>query len=145
VTLRRITRIGGPWLLLGGALVALGWAALAPMPPLAPSAREVVYVIPKGAAARSAGGEIPSGLPSWIHLRLGVRDILVLRNDDEQAQQFGPVRLAPGQTYRFTFDQPEVLQLACSFHQGIGFVIFVDAPLSPGWERLVWRLGLVRE
>jgi len=145
VTLRRITRIGGCLLLLGGALVALGWAALAPMAPLAPSAREAVYVIPKGTAARSAAGEISSGLPSWIHLRLGVRDILVLRNDDERAQQFGPVQLAPGQTYRFTFDQPEVLQLTCSFHQGIGFVIFVDPPLSPGWERLLWRLGLVRE
>jgi len=144
VTLRRFTRIGES-LLLGGGLVALGWAALAPVAPLAPLAREAVYVIPKGTAARSAGGELPSGLPSWIHLRLGVRDILVLRNDDEQAQQFGPVLLAPGQTYRFTFDHPEVLQLTCSFHQGIGFVIFVDAPLSPGWERLQWRLGLDRE
>ena len=145
MTLRRITRIGGSLLLLGGALVALGWAALAPVAPLAPFAREAVYVIPKGTAARSAGGEPPSGLPSWIHLRLGVRDILVLRNDDEQAQQFGPVRLAPGQTYRFSFDHPEVLRLTCSIHQGISFVIFVDAPLSPGWERLQWRLGLVRE
>ena len=140
MTLRRFTRIGES-LLLGGGLVALGWAALAPVAPLAPLAREAVYVIPKGTAARSAGGELPSGLPSWIHLRLGVRDILVLRNDDEQAQQFGPVRLAPGQSYRFIFNQPQVLQLACSFHQGIGFVIFVDPPPSPGWERLQWRLG----
>ena len=128
-------------LVLCGALMALGWAALAPMTPLALSAREAVYIIPKGTEARSAGGAIPSGLPSEIHLRLGVRDILVLRNDDEQAQQFGPVRLAPGQSYRFIFNQPQVLQLACSFHQGIGFVIFVDPPPSPGLERLRWRLG----
>jgi hypothetical protein len=141
VTLRRVALIGGPLLLLGGGLVALGWAALAPMTPLAPSAREVVYVIPKGTAARSGGGEIPSGLPSEIHLRLGIRDILVLRNDDEVPMQLGPVRLEPGQTYRLAFHQPGAIQLACSFHQGIGFVIFVDSPPSPGWERLRWRLG----
>ena len=97
---------------------------------------------PARTAARSAAGNVSSGLPSWIHLRVGVRDILVLRNDDEKAQQFGPVQLASGQTYRFSFDRPQVLQLACSFHQGISFVIFVDPPLSPGWERLQWRLGL---
>jgi len=132
-------------LVLGGALAVLGWAAMAPITPLAPSEREMVYVIPRGTAARSAGEGLSSGLPSEIRLRLGVRDILVLRNDDEQPQQFGPVQMAPGQTYRFAFDQPEVLKLACSFHQGIGFVIFVDPPPSPGRERLLWRLGLVRE
>lgn len=141
MTLRRITLIGGPLLLLGGGLLALGWAALAPITPLAPSAREVVYVIPKGTAARSAGGATPFGLPSDIHLRLGIRDILVLRNDDDQEQRLGPAQLTPGQTYRLAFDQPGVLQLACSFHQGIGFVLFIEPPPSPGWERLRWRLG----
>ena len=141
MTLRQLFRVS-ELLFLGGLVLAFGWAALAPIPPLTPSAREVRYVIPKGTAAQGAGGNVPSGLPSWIHLRLGVRDILVLRNEDEQAQQFGPIQLAPGQTYRLSFDHPAVLQLACSFHQGIGFVIFVDPPPSPGWERLQWRLGL---
>ena len=143
MTLRRIASLC-KLLVLGGGLAALGWAALAPIPALPSSARERVYVIPKGTAARNAGGPGSASLPSWIHLRLGVRDILVLRNEDEQPQQFGPIQLAPGQSYRFSFDHPEVLQLACSFHQGIGFVIFVDPPLSPGWERLQWRLGLDR-
>jgi hypothetical protein len=129
-------------LTLGGGLGALGWAALAPITPLSPSARELLYVIPQGTAARSARGEASPGLPSDVHLRLGIRDILVLRNDDESAMQLGPIRLAPGQTYRLAFHQPGVLQLACSFHQGIGFVIFVDPPPSAGWERLRWRLGL---
>jgi len=141
VTHRKIALICR-FLVLSGALAVLGWAALAPIAPLAPSAREMVYVIPRGTAVRSAGGAGSSGLPSWIHLRLGVRDILVLRNDDEKTQQLGRVQLAPGQTYRFSFEQPEVLQLACSFHQGNGFVIHVDPPPSPGWERLLWRLGL---
>jgi len=49
--------------------------------------------------------------------------------------------LAPGQTYRLPFHQPGAIQLACSFHQGIGVIIYVDPPPSPGWERLRWRLG----
>jgi hypothetical protein len=125
---------------LGGVL---GWAALAPVAPRPPAARELLYVIPKGAAALGARGEGPFGLPAELHLQLGVRDILVLRNEDDRAQQLGPVVLAPGQTYRLPFHQPGAIQLACSFHQRIGFVIYVAPPPSPGWERLRWRLGAV--
>jgi hypothetical protein len=78
-------------------------------------------------------------------LTLGVRDILVLRNDSETAQQLGPLGLRPGQTYRISFDQPGVLKLACSAHQGSDFLIFIDPPPSVGWERLRWRLGWFEE
>jgi len=77
-----------------------------------------LYVIPKGAAALGARGEGPFGLPAQLHLQLGIRDILVLRNEDDRQQQLGPVVLAPGQTYRLPFHQPGAIQLACSFHQG---------------------------
>ncbi len=140
VTLRRITIICAT-LVLVGAFLALGWVALAPITPREPSARELLYVIPKGAGGQSTVQATTLGLPSEIHLRLGIQDILVLRNDDAVRMQIGPVRLAPGQTYRLAFHQPGALQLACSFHQGIGFVIFVDPLPSPGWERLRWRLG----
>jgi hypothetical protein len=128
---------------LGGVLLlgALAWAALAPLAPRPPAARELLYVIPKGAAALGARGDGPFGLPAELHLQLGVRDILVLRNEDDREQQLGPVVLAPGQTYRLPFHQPGALQLACSFHQGIGVVIYVAPPPGPGWERLRWRLG----
>jgi hypothetical protein len=135
----RWLRLLGGVLLLGG-LAAVGWLALAPIPPRPAAEREVVYVIPQGAGAR-AGGEGQFPLPSTVRLVLGVRDILVLRNEDEVPMQVGPLRLAPGQSYRLPFHQPGALQLACSFHQGIGFVLFVDPPPSPGWERLRWRLG----
>jgi hypothetical protein len=97
-------------------------------------------VIPRGAAARPGGGN-PFALPSVVHLVLGVRDILVLRNDDTVPMQLGPVRLAPGQSYRLSFHQPGAIQLACSLHQAVGFVIFIAPPPSLGWERLRWRLG----
>jgi hypothetical protein len=138
VRLRWLPLLGG--LLILGGLAAAGWLALAPIAPRPAAERELLYVIPKGASAR-AGGEGQSPLPSTVRLVLGVRDILVLRNDDEVPMQIGPLRLAPGQSYRLPFHQPGALQLACSFHQGIGFVLFVDPPPSPGWERLRWRLG----
>jgi hypothetical protein len=140
VTHRRLAVIGGILLLasLGGVL---GWAALAPLAPRPPAARELLYVIPKGAAALGARGDGPFGLPAELHFQLGVRDILVLRNEDDREQQLGPVVLAPGQTYRLPFQQPGAIQLACSFHQGIGVIIYVAPPPSPGWERLQWRWG----
>ena len=128
---------------LGGLalLGALGWAAFGPLPARSEGDREVIYVIPKGAVQQGARGQGPLGLPSELRLQVGVRDILVLRNEDTEPQQIGPLALAPGQTYRIQFSQPGAIQLACSFHQGIGFVLFVDAPPGPGWERLRWRLG----
>ena len=138
---RWLLRLGG-LLLLGGGLVAVGWLALAPLAPRPAAERELLYAIPKGAGAR-AGSDSRFVLPSTVRLVLGVRDILVLRNDDTVPMQIGPLRLAPGQSYRLPFHQPGALQLACSFHQGIGFVLFVDPPPSPGWERLRWRLDLM--
>ena len=144
MTHRRLAAIG-TFLVLASLGGLLGWAALAPLSPRLPAARELLYVIPKGAAALGARGEGPFGLPAELHLQLGVRDILVLRNEDDREQQLGPVALAPGQTYRLPFHQPGAVQLACSFHQGIGVIIYVDPPPSPGWERLQWRLGWVAE
>jgi hypothetical protein len=140
VTHRRLAVIGAMLVLasLGGVL---GWAAFAPLATRPPAERELLYVIPQGAGTRGARGDGPFSLPAELHLQLGARDILVLRNEDDQEQQLGPVVLAPGQTYRLPFHQPGAIQLACSFHQGIGVVIYVASPPGPGWERLWWRLG----
>jgi hypothetical protein len=142
VRLRRLPLLGGV-LVLGSCLVAVGWLALAPIVPRPAAERELLYAIPKGAGTQQ-GSSGQGALPSTVRLVLGVRDILVLRNDDEVPMQLGPVRLAPGQSYRLPFHQPGALQLTCSFHQGIGFVIFVDPPPTPGWARLRWRLGWSR-
>ena len=76
----------------------LGWAALAPLAPRPPTARDLLYLIPKGAATRGARGEGPFGLPAKLHLQLGVRDILAIQNEDDREQQLGPALLALGQT-----------------------------------------------
>ena len=74
-----------------------------------------------------------------MRFTIGVRDVLVLRNEDDVAATFGPVRLEPGQTYRVPFRAPTSFQLACSVHRESEVGITVRAPPSRGWERLHWR------
>jgi len=137
----RLTRGQGVGLLAGlglaGGLATATWLAFAPLPGRSATERELSYIIPKGTAAR--GGQV--ALPPVVRLQVGVQDILVLRNEDVVPMTLGPVQLAPGQTYRIPFHQYGAIQLACSYHQGIGFVLFIDPPPAPGWERLRWRLG----
>jgi hypothetical protein len=117
-------------------LVAGTWAALAP---LSRGSREVVYLVPKGNASRLGNG-LPSTLPSRLRLTVGVRDVLVLRNDDDLPANFGPVLLAPGQTYRVSLSVPGEYPFACSVHRdGQISLVVVPAP-TPGWARLSWRL-----
>jgi hypothetical protein len=128
----------GALVAVGAALLALGWMALAPLPA---DSRELLYVIPQGAGGAGSGAPA-AGLPPFVRLTLGVRDVLVFKNEDTIEQTIGPVRLAPGQTYRLPFHQPGAVQLSCSFHQGTRFLIFVDPLPGAGWDRLRWRLGL---
>jgi hypothetical protein len=119
-------------------VAAAAWAALAPIPP---RPREAVYVIPKGTAARLAAGEAVQAFPSRMRFTIGVRDLLVIRNEDDQPQSFGPVLLAPGQTYRVPFSAPATFDFACSAHDDGLLTIVVERAPSPGWSRLRWRLA----
>ena len=118
-------------------LATAGWAALAPLPLLP---RERVYVIPQGTGARQAAGQPVSPIPSHIYLWVGIQDVLVLRNDDDVPQAFGPIQLRPKQTYRVPFHVPATFDFACSAHEDGPVTIVVErAPASP-WERVRWRL-----
>jgi hypothetical protein len=117
-----------------GLVAAAAWAAFAPIPPVP---REAVYVIPKGTAARIAAGEPVEALPRRMRFTVGVRDLLVLRNEDDQPQSFGPV---PGQTYRVPFTAPATFDFACSAHEKGQLTIVVEREPVPGWRRLRWRL-----
>jgi hypothetical protein len=119
-------------------IAAAGWAAFAPLPP---GPREAVYVIPKGTAARLAAGEAVQALPSRMRFTIGVRDLLVIRNEDDQPQNFGPVLLFPGQTYRVPFTAPATFDFACSAHEEGQLTIVVEREPVAGWRRLLWRLG----
>jgi hypothetical protein len=123
---------------VAGLVVAAGWAAFAPIPE---GPREAVYVIPKGTAARIAAGEAVEAFPRRMRFTIGVRDLLVLRNEDDQPQSFGPVLLAPGQTYRVPFSAPATFDFACSAHDEGELTIVVEREPVPGWRRLRWRVA----
>jgi hypothetical protein len=122
------------------AVVALGttaWAAFAPLPE---GGRALTFVIPPGTAARLKAGEPLTVLPSPIHLMVGVRDVLVLTNDDDAVHQVGPIVLGSRQTYRIPFRRPGHFQYACSLHAA-GTLALVIAPApAAGLDRLRWRL-----
>lgn len=78
--------------------------------------RRVVYVVPAGTAARIAAGEKVEVLPQTIELQRGVRDVLVIRNDDTQAMQVGPYLIAPGQSYTQRYNSRGTFDMLCTIH-----------------------------
>ena len=69
------------------------------------ASRDQIFEIPKGTWARRMSGDKVEILPDHIRLTLGVRDILVLRNQDDVPQIFGPTLMMPGQSFRLPFEQ----------------------------------------
>ena len=134
---RRRVALAAAGLALTLATIA-AWAALAPLPA---GSRALTFVIPPGTAARLKAGEAASVLPSPIHLTVGVRDVLVLTNDDDVIHQVGPIILGSRQTYRIPFRRPGRFQYACSLHAGGTLALVIDPPPAAGFERLWWRLG----
>jgi hypothetical protein len=120
------------------AAATLGWAALTPLPS---DAREALYVIPKGTWSRRMAGEPLDILPQELRLVLGVRDILVLRNDDDVPQVFGPVLIMPAQSFTMPFRQAATYQFACTLHVSGQLNVVVEPAPAPGWQRLRWRLA----
>ena len=121
--------------LTGAVIGALVWAGLTP---LSPEIREQTHVIPKGTWARRSVGEDVEILPSKIHLTLGVKDILVLINDDDVPQLFGPVLMMPGQSFRLPFKVASEYQFACTAHVS-GYLTVLVEP-APAW----WKVLLLR-
>lgn len=126
--------------LIGIAVGATAWAALAPVDA---DSREQVYVIPKGTWARRMAGENIDVLPAEIRLTIGVKDVLVLKNQDDVPQLFGPVLIMPGQSFQLPFQRPSRYQFACSLHVSGQLDVVVDPMPEPGWPRLRWRAAAI--
>jgi hypothetical protein len=131
-------RAAARWAALAAVLAALGWAAFAPMPERGGA---VSFTIPPGTASRLKVGEALSVLPSPIHLTVGVRDVLVITNDDAVIHQVGPIILGSRQTYRIPFRRPGHFRYACSLHATGTLTLLIEPPPAPGFDRLRWRLG----
>lgn len=125
---------------LAAALVATALAAVALQPIHAPT-REQLFEIPPGTWARRMAGARIEILPAELHLTLGVRDILVLHNLDDVPQQFGPILLMPGQTFRMPFAMAASYQFACTAHLSGQMSIVVEPNPATPWARLAWRFS----
>jgi hypothetical protein len=124
------------WLLPVVLLAPLLWAALAP---IELASRDELFEIPPGTYARRMAGNQVEILPDRIDLTLGLNDVLLLRNRDEVPQQFGPVLIMPGQSFRLPFEVASSYSFACSAHAS-GQMSVVVAPMPErGWPTLQWR------
>jgi hypothetical protein len=128
------------WLRGLSALGVLPVVALAAafVPPAA-GTREELFEIPPGTWSQRMAGKNVAILPDTIHLTLGTRDVLLLRNADDVPQTFGPVLIMPGQSFRLPFEKASTYHFACTAHAGGQMTIVVDPPLTPGWPTLQWR------
>lgn len=114
----------------------LAWAALAPIDT---GTRDELFEIPAGTYARRMSGDKIEILPDRIELTLGVKDVLLLRNHDEVPQQFGPVLIMPGQSFKLPFEVASTYSFACSAHASGQMSVVVAPKPARGWETLVWR------
>lgn len=118
----------------------VGWAAFAPV---AFDSREALFEIPKGTYARRRAGDPVDILPPEIHLMLGVRDVLLLRNLDDVPQIFGPTVMMPGQSFRLPFGVASTHYFECSAHASGQMAVVVHPAPDSAWHRLSWRAGLL--
>jgi hypothetical protein len=119
-----------------------GWAAFAP---LSVASRDEPFEIPKGTWARRMAGNKVEILPSRIDLTLGLNDQLLLRNLDDVPQQFGPVLVMPGQSFRLPFEKASTYSFDCTAHaSGQMTIVVAEAPATP-WERIAWRWDRLRK
>lgn len=129
----------GRIVLAAAASILLGFAAWAGFKPIRVASREQLFVIPQGTWARRMAGEDLALLPERIHLTLGVRDILVLHNQDDVPQIFGPTLMMPGQSLSLPFEVASDYTFACTAHASGQMTIIVEPTPSAPWTRIWWR------
>jgi hypothetical protein len=127
------------WVPAGFAAVTIAvFGGVALIPPESGS-RERVFEIPPGTWARRMAGEKIETLPDHIFLTVGVRDILVLKNQDVVPQTFGPTLMMPGQSFTLPFERAAEYQFACTAHASGQMTISVDPYPATPWARVSWR------
>jgi hypothetical protein len=123
--------------LAAAAVTALAWGGFTP---IQNASRDQIFAIPKGTWARRMSGDKVAILPDHIRLTLGIRDILVLRNQDDVPQIFGPTLMMPGQSFRLPFDRAAEYTFACTAHASGQMTIVVEPNPTNPWARIRWRL-----
>jgi hypothetical protein len=132
--------------IVASALVAAAVAglALAAFVPPRVDSHDEPFEIPKGTWARRMAGDKVEVLPRRIDLTLGLNDHLLLRNLDDVPQQFGPVLMMPGQSFRLPFEVASTYSFDCTAHaSGQMTIVVAEAPATP-WDVLRWRWNRMR-
>jgi hypothetical protein len=75
--------------------------------------RRVTYVIPPGVAS----GQVALDIPDEIVLTLGVKDTIVIENQDDAIYTFGPFIIAPHTTLTQRFYHVVNYEGVCTFHK----------------------------
>jgi hypothetical protein len=115
-------------------------AGLAGFMPIRSTSREQVFIIPQGTwAQRMSGHKVPL-LPDEIRLTLGVRDVLLLKNEDDVPQIFGPALMMPHQSFTLPFETASDYQFACTAHASGQMTVVVEPYPAMPWARAWWRM-----
>jgi hypothetical protein len=131
------------WALLLPLMVLLAVLVWAGTTPVHSVSREKVFEIPKGTWARRMAGEDAEILPDEIRLTLEVQDVLLLKNQDEVPQIFGPTLMMPGQSFRLPFAVASENQFACTAHASGQMTVIVEPYPASIWARIRWRVRRV--
>jgi hypothetical protein len=91
----------------------LGWLAMAQWT----KARTLTFVIPPGTSQSLKTGREIVDFPSELVFTLGVKDTLIVENQDDVVHAFGPFTILPHSTLYQRFKQVRVYQGTCTFHQ----------------------------
>ena len=89
--------------------------------------RNVTFVIPAG----DGQAQPAVNFPDEIVLTLGVRDTIIIENQDDVTHSFGPFVIGPNATLTKRFQTPVTYEGACTFHQNKQMRLIVNpAPWS---------------
>jgi hypothetical protein len=108
--------------------------------PIESASHDKIFAIPKGTWARRMSGDKVEILPDHIRLTLGIQDVLVLHNQDNVPQIFGPTLMMPGQSFRLPFERAAEYTFACTAHASGQMTIVVEPNPTTPWARIRWRL-----
>ena len=92
--------------------------------------RQVELVIPAGTAQKVAAGESVPGIPEEMTFVVG--DVLVVKNQDGQAHQLGPLWVPANSSASLSLDKAASLAYQCSFQQSRYLGLNVRPPTTLG-------------
>lgn len=110
----RLNKYLSPKLLLALLLAGiLGWFGLRQWE----KGRTVTYVIPAGTNQQLATGEDTIDFPIELIFTIGIRDTIIIDNQDNVVHTFGPFTILPNTTLTKRFKTARVYENTCTIHK----------------------------